>query len=152
MYLFPQYGKHVLIVAYLIVLTTLQIDYMTIAYAAHRLNGIVTPANVVYSDLELAHQLRSSGAKGLVTCLPLLEVALLAAKSAGISEDKVFIVDVAVSCPSRSHLKNIENLIEEGKQLRKLDPLRWTAGQGARQPAFLCYSSGTSGLPVSLVP
>lgn len=122
---------------------------MTIAYAAHRLNSIVSPANAVYADVELAHQLRSSGAKGLVTCLPLLDVALRAAKAAGIVESRIFIVDVAVPSTGHSHLKNIEDMIGEGRHLPKLDPLRWTIGQGARQPAFLCYSSGTSGLPVS---
>lgn len=44
--------------------------------------------------------------------------------------------------------KTVDQLIAEGKGLPELEPLRWDKGQGARQTAFLCYSSGTSGLPV----
>ncbi|KAM5380142.1 hypothetical protein ACJZ2D_003789 [Fusarium nematophilum] len=92
------------------------IDYLTAIYGVHRLSGIVTPANAAYSAAELSHQLRSSGAKALITCVPLRKTALKAA---------------------------------EGAKLPELESLRWTEGQGARQTAFLCYSSGTSGLPVS---
>ena len=41
-------------------------------------------------------------------------------------------------------------MIALGRGQKDLEPLRWEKGQGARQTAFLCYSSGTSGLPVSL--
>jgi ribosome assembly protein SQT1 len=40
---------------------------MTLAYAAHRLSGIATPANAAYSASELEFQLKSSGAKCLFT-------------------------------------------------------------------------------------
>lgn len=46
----------------------------------------------------------------------------------------------------------VDDLIEEGKSLPALEPLKWVKGQGARQVAFLCYSSGTSGMPVSIIP
>lgn len=46
-------------------------------------------------------------------------------------------------------LKTVNQLIEEGAHLPALEILKWNKGQGARQTAFLCYSSGTSGLPVS---
>ena len=36
----------------------------------------------------------------------------------------------------------------KGGKLPGLAPLSFGKGQGARQAAFLCYSSGTSGLPV----
>jgi acyl-CoA synthetase (AMP-forming)/AMP-acid ligase II len=44
--------------------------------------------------------------------------------------------------------KTVGQLIIEGARLQKLEPLNWEKGQGKRQTAFLCYSSGTSGLPV----
>ena len=44
--------------------------------------------------------------------------------------------------------KNVGDLIAEGENLDAIEPLKWAKGQGARQTAFLCYSSGTSGLPV----
>lgn len=71
-----------------------QVDYITVAYAVPRLSGVVTPANAAYSAAELQHQLVSSGAKALVTCVPLLDTALPAAKWAGIPENNIFIMDL----------------------------------------------------------
>jgi ribosome assembly protein SQT1 len=45
--------------------------------------------------------------------------------------------------------KTVGQLIEAGGKLPELEALQWEKGQGARQTAYLCYSSGTSGLPVS---
>jgi len=126
-----------------------QIDYIPVLHAVHRLSGIATPANVAYSAGELEHQLRSSGAKALFTCVPVLETALKAAKAVGIPEDRVFIMDVPLHAP-KPNFKTVDDLIEIGRSVPDLEPLRWVKGQGARQVAFLCYSSGTSGLPVSI--
>lgn len=118
-------------------------------HAVHRLNGIVTPASAAYSTPELEHQLRSSGANALFTCVPLLETALPAAKAAGIPEDRIFLLPVP-GAESKQPFKTIDDLIAEGKDAPDLKPLDWIKGQGERQVAYLCYSSGTSGLPVSL--
>ncbi|CCT69828.1 probable phenylacetyl-CoA ligase [Fusarium fujikuroi] len=122
------------------------IDYITMTHAVHRLNGIVTPASAAYSAPELEHQLRSSGANALFTCVPLLETALTAAKAVGIPEDRVFLLPVP-GFESKSPFKSIDDLIAEGKDAPELQPLNWIKGQGLRQVAYLCYSSGTSGLP-----
>ncbi|KAL9567245.1 hypothetical protein ACKAV7_008620 [Fusarium commune] len=53
--------------------------------------------------------------------------------------------------PSEASFKTIEDLIEEGKNLSPLELPAWVPGQGKRQVAYLCYSSGTSGLPVSIL-
>jgi acyl-CoA synthetase (AMP-forming)/AMP-acid ligase II len=45
----------------------LQIDSMTLAYAVHRLDGVVSPANAAYSASELEFQLKNSRAKALFT-------------------------------------------------------------------------------------
>lgn len=127
-----------------------KIDYVTVAYGVHRLSGIFTPANAVYSAPELEHQLKSSGSRALVTCASLLEVALKAAKGAGIPESNVFLLEIPGDPPSpQCGLTTIEDLVSQGEKLPNLEPLKWRKGQGARQPAFLCFSSGTSGLPVS---
>jgi len=44
-------------------------------------------------------------------------------------------------------MKTVDDFINEGKKLDRLAPLDWKAGDGAKKTAFLCYSSGTSGLP-----
>ncbi|KAG7291737.1 hypothetical protein NEMBOFW57_001757 [Staphylotrichum longicolle] len=126
------------------------IDYLSVLHAVHRLSGIATPANVAYSASELEHQLRSSGAKALFTCVPVLETALKAAKAVGIPEDKIFIMDL----PHHSQkppFKTVDDLVELGHSVPELEPLQWVKGQGARQVAFLCYSSGTSGLPKAVM-
>ncbi|KAI1324452.1 acetyl-CoA synthetase-like protein [Xylariaceae sp. FL0255] len=126
------------------------IDYLMSAFAVHRLSGIVTPANAVYSTSELEHQLKSSGAKALITCASLLETALKASRASGIPDDKVFLLELPGESKD-ARFKTVDDLINEGQSLPKLEPLRWSKGQGARQAAFLSYSSGTSGLPKAVM-
>ncbi|KAK4250996.1 hypothetical protein C7999DRAFT_28588 [Corynascus novoguineensis] len=126
------------------------IDYLSVLHSVHRLSGIATPANVAYSASELEHQLRSSGAKALFTCVPVLETALQAAKAVGIPEDKIFLMDLPNQA-RKPGFKTVDDLVELGQSLPDLEPLRWVKGQGARQVAFLCYSSGTSGLPKAVM-
>lgn len=94
------------------------------------------------------HQLRSSGAKALFTCVPLLKTALAAAREVGIQEERVFIIPL----PNEDRnvpFKSVDDLISLGKSLPPFKAPRWVAGQGSRTTAFLSYSSGTSGFPVS---
>lgn len=124
---------------------------MTLAYATHRLSGIASPANASYSAAELAFQLKSSGSKALFTCVPLLQIALEAAKTAGIPEERIYILEMPkeFSGDRVPPFKTVGDLILGGKQLTSIEELKWEKGQGRRQTAYLCYSSGTSGLPVS---
>ena len=84
----------------------------------------------------------------------MLDVALDAASKAGIPKNRVFILEMPKELTGQkeatSEFKTVGQLISDGKGLAPIDKLRWKKGQGARQTAFLCYSSGTSGLPVSI--
>lgn len=93
----------------------------------------------------------SSGSKALFTCLPLLETALKAADAAGIPRSAVFLLNVPGGKP-HPEFPSIDDLIAQGKTLPEPPKLSWIKGQGKRQTAFLCYSSGTSGLPVRFWP
>lgn len=79
--------------------------------------------------------------------MPLLDNALKAAKVAGIPEESIFLLPMP-NVPNDDRFATIDTLIHEGEGLPELQSAKWTKGQGARQAAFLCYSSGTSGLPV----
>lgn len=127
---------------------------MTLNWAIHRLNGISSPANASYSAEELMHQLKDSGATALFTCLPLLPVALEAAAKASIPKERIYICELPEQAlggikPTNA-FKTLGQLVGDGASLPALEPIKWQKGQGARQTAFLCYSSGTSGLPVRL--
>lgn len=125
------------------------IDVMTLNWAIHRLNGISSPANAAYSADELRYQLVNAEAKALFTVLPLLDVALTGAKKAGLDRSKVYLLPMPGDDESKypKDIKTFGQLLEAGKKLPEVEPLKWEKGQGARQTAFLCYSSGTSGLP-----
>lgn len=128
------------------------IDYMTLAWAVHRVGGILTCVNAAYNASELEYQMKDSGAKAIFTCLPLLQTTKDGVKSTKLSNDKIYVMPLAdqvTGGAKNAGHKTIEDLIQAGS---KLDPIRpsdsnWSQGDGKKRCAFLCYSSGTSGLP-----
>lgn len=124
------------------------IDTLTLAWATHRLGGIQTPANAAYSGPEIEHQLRDSGAKCLFTCLSLLPLALEAAGKAGLPKNRIYLLETPdLSAAGPQGYKTVDDLIKQGQALERVEALQWSPGEGKRRTAFLCYSSGTSGLP-----
>ena len=83
--------------------------------------------------------------------MPLLDTTLQVAQKLNIPRSHIYIIELPPQAtdgkPSPKGFKTIDDLIEIGKSSSEIEPLRWNKGQGARQSAFLCYSSGTSGLP-----
>lgn len=128
------------------------IDYLTVAWAIHRIGGICTAVNAAYNEHELEFQMKHSGCKAIFTCLPLLETCKKGVSSAGIKHDKIFILPLAeAATPGMSNPghKTVDDLVQAGSKLpsQPADDEKWSKGEGARRCAFLCYSSGTSGLP-----
>jgi long-subunit acyl-CoA synthetase (AMP-forming) len=107
----------------------------------------VSPANPAASALELEQQLRLAGSVALFTCVPLLQTAIKAAKAKEIPNDRIFILPMHGDDHSHGFI-TVHELLEEGKTFLEIKPLNWSKGQGERQVAYLCFSSGTSGLPV----
>jgi len=124
-----------------------------LAWATHRLGGIQSPANAAYELSELVYQLKNSGAKVLFTCLPLLKTAQEAAQKCGIPSNRIYLLELPKEfigdLTAPSGMKTVDDLIREGAKQDRLERLNWEEGHGAKRTAFLCYSSGTSGLPVS---
>ncbi|GME25289.1 AMP-dependent synthetase/ligase [Neofusicoccum parvum] len=131
------------------------IDAPTASWAAHRLSGVSCPISAGCSAAELARQLRAARCKALFTCAPLLGVALAGAAAAGLPPARVYLVEVPAAAggaePLPQGLRWADDLVAEGARLPPLEALRWARGQGARQPAFLCSSSGSSGLPKNVM-
>jgi acyl-CoA synthetase (AMP-forming)/AMP-acid ligase II len=113
----------------------------------------VSPANAQYNASEIAHQLKDSKSSCLFTCLPLFQTALEAAALAGIPKERIYLIELSKvltgGAANPPGFKTVSDLVESGKTAPKIESLKWSKGEGARRPAFLCYSSGTSGLPVS---
>lgn len=81
--------------------------------------------------------------------------SLLATTSEVFNEDStIYILDLPEELakppvlPSGGH-RTVQQLIEEGLLLPELEPLRWAPGQAKEQVAYLCPTSGTSGLQVA---
>ncbi|KAF2139184.1 uncharacterized protein K452DRAFT_360883 [Aplosporella prunicola CBS 121167] len=127
------------------------IDTLNLAWATHRLGGVQTPANAAYSAPEIEYQLKDSGAKCLFTCSTLLDTALEAAEKAGLPRNRIYLIDLPKEFTggkaTPQGFKTLDQLGLEGAQLPRLEPVRLAPGEGRKRTAFLCYSSGTSGLP-----
>jgi acyl-CoA synthetase (AMP-forming)/AMP-acid ligase II len=122
-----------------------------LAWATHRLGGVQSPANAQYSVDEVVYQLKDSEAKCIFTCIPLLQATIEAAVKVGIPKNRIYILEmpaVLLGGAKAEGFTTLSDLVARGKKLPELEPLKWSKGEGARRAAFLCYSSGTSGLPV----
>ena len=116
------------------------IDTPAVTWGCHWAGGIVSPANPGYTTEELAFQLKDCGAKALVTQKPFLAVALEAAQQAGISEDRIILVESRDETRRFKHFSAIRNVAGTNRYRRsKIDP--------KKDLAFLVYSSGTTGHP-----
>ena len=108
-------------------------EYAVVFYAVTTVGGVVTTTNPLYTAEELAHQLKDSGARFLLTIPAFLDKAQEAAQEAGIEE--VFVFGEAEGATG------FGDLVREGGAVPEveIDP--------REDLAVLPYSSGTTGLP-----
>jgi acyl-CoA synthetase (AMP-forming)/AMP-acid ligase II len=108
-------------------------EYAIAFHAVATLGGIVTPINPLYTRYEIAHQLKDSGARFLVTVPGCCDKVDEAAQDAGIEELFVF-----GSAPNATSFDSL--LVDNGRAEQvEIDPLE--------DLIALPYSSGTTGLP-----
>jgi acyl-CoA synthetase (AMP-forming)/AMP-acid ligase II len=119
------------------------VDYAPVFFGVHYAGGAASTANPTYTAKELAFQMKDSGAKGIVTQLPMLPVVREAARVIGLPEDRIILIgDGRDPSGKFKHFTEI-------KPTGLLGAL--TSGQTRVDPqkdlAFLVYSSGTTGMP-----
>ena len=108
-------------------------EYGIAFHAIATLGGIVTPINPLYTRHEIAHQLKDSRARFLLTLPGCIDKASEAAKDAGIEE--LFVFGSAEGATSFDTL-----MVDNGRAEQvEIDPLE--------DLVALPYSSGTTGLP-----
>ncbi|RFU76174.1 phenylacetyl- ligase [Trichoderma arundinaceum] len=117
------------------------IDIPSINFGIHWAGGIASPANPTYTPEELAHQLKDSGAKALLTQKPFLEAARKAAALANLPADRILLLgDGRDETGVHRHWSDITATgAKVPPQKAEIDP--------KRDLAYLVYSSGTTGLP-----
>lgn len=70
---------------------------------------------------------------------------------AGFPKNRIYLIELPSQITEGAKApgyKTLEQFVQEGSALPELENLNWGPGEGARRTGFLCYSSGTSGLPV----
>ncbi|KAJ5623714.1 hypothetical protein N7510_000023 [Penicillium lagena] len=115
------------------------VDFGSVIFGTFYAGGIVSPANPGYTPDELAFQLRNAGAKALVTAESHLRNAVVAAKSAGIPNERILIL-------GQQHSQQFRHWSDIKKPSEHLEYGRWSLIPD-EDLAFLVYSSGTTGLP-----
>lgn len=111
--------------------------------------GIFTGANPTYVARELAHQVRDSGAKFLITAdeKGSLETAIEAAAQVGMSKDQIFIFDDALfegNGHSRLGVRNWSSLVASKAEGEAFIPRELQSPKTTT--CCLNYSSGTTGV------
>jgi acyl-CoA synthetase (AMP-forming)/AMP-acid ligase II len=118
------------------------INTPALIWGCHFVGGVVVPSSPRSSAREYAFQLVDSRAKAIVTSESLLHTVIDAAWIARIPKDRILVVDdKTVGASYWSRTSDTQHHYISGPTLKrnvKLDP--------AVDHAFICYTSGTTGL------
>lgn len=109
------------------------IDLPPLIWGTLAIGGVVCPVNPSYRAEELLHPLKDAKAKALVTQRAQYPVALEAAQKAGLSADRVLVLE---ELPG--------DMVDDGVTY---GPHEASVARPDTDLAFLVYSSGTTGLP-----
>ncbi|KAI8339084.1 hypothetical protein BC941DRAFT_373353 [Chlamydoabsidia padenii] len=117
-----------------------QYDHIVLYFSLLATKCTITPGNPAYTEDEFHHQLSDSGANTLVTIPALLPVLLKVCDKIGLSRDRIFLFgDEQVN-----GCKPFYSLLPKDTQRRVVGPLKGI--KPAEDVAFICYSSGTTGV------
>ena len=118
-----------------------ELNYPVLVNGIIGFGGVYTGANPGYTAFELAHHLRASDSKAVVTEVELLPTLLKAAEQVGLSKDKILIFD--------NHGEKIPDGFKSWWSLFEHGEAEWSTFhdlETARDTtAALLFSSGTTG-------
>lgn len=112
--------------------------------------GIVSMANPMYVPRELAHQLRDSEARFLLTATNLADCAREAASLSGLAKEQMYLFDdtpltgLTAEANTSQHWNSLLADPATGEQFRWEE---FSTPEQANRTATLFYSSGTTGVP-----
>ncbi|KAK5163863.1 uncharacterized protein LTR77_010257 [Saxophila tyrrhenica] len=114
-------------------------ECVPVTFGTLLVGGVVSPCNFQYTVDELVSHLKSSGAKGLITNVACVDVALEAASQIGFPLDRILLVGGTDPKNTTAYYSSLQGSITAS-------PKKVTIGP-KEDLAFLVYSSGTTGLP-----
>ncbi|KAJ5464363.1 uncharacterized protein N7458_000049 [Penicillium daleae] len=124
--------------------------YPIAMFATNRVGGIISGASPAYNIEEMTFALRTAQAKVLMTAASSLPVAIPAAKNAGISQDRIVLLE-----GRKEGFTSIQDLVALGGNFGpsgQVQPFKIPSGQTNKDICgFLSFSSGTTGLPKAVM-
>ncbi|KAI1359262.1 acetyl-CoA synthetase-like protein [Xylaria arbuscula] len=124
--------------------------YPVMLFASMRVGGVVSGASPAYNVEEMTYALRTAKAKFIATHPTSIDIALEAAKNAGIPKKHIFILEGQLD-----GYTTIKELIERVKNYGDHNQVPYTKlPQGKKNGdvcALLSFSSGTTGLPKAVM-
>ncbi|KAF5634279.1 phenylacetyl ligase [Fusarium sp. NRRL 52700] len=121
--------------------------YPVATLAAVRVGAVACGVSPEYTVDELYYSLKTSKAKVIFATVDNFDIASIAAKKAGITPKNVLLLE-----SSRQGVMSIQDIIASSKTPVEAPAFRITDRKSNRDTcAFLCFSSGTTGLPKAVM-
>ncbi|KAL5343854.1 hypothetical protein BJX70DRAFT_351911 [Aspergillus crustosus] len=125
------------------------IDFLITSWAIHQIGGVCLLIHPTSSAAEIKRHIALTKTRILFTGRSLLSTATEVLSDS--QDPTIFLLDSPDELAGKTTLpdqgqKTVEQLIQQGSSLPQIDALQWTPGQAKQQTAYLCPTSGTSGL------